>query len=232
MQNNGWDDSAEAWIADMGAEGDFSRRHVLDAPMLERVRARGFRNALDVGCGEGRFCRMLAAEGIKTTGIDPTARLLCAARERDPLGHYIEGRAEALPFDDASFDLAISYLTLIDIDDYRTATAEMARVLRPGGSLLIANLNPFSTAGRWNGEGQAATGYLIDNYMETRAEWVSWRGLLIRNWHRPFHLYMQALLEQGLRLAYFDEPAPQGGDAADIARYRRAPYLHLMEWVK
>lgn len=230
MQNNGWDDSAEAWIADMGQEGDFARRHVLDAPMLDRVRKGGFRNALDVGCGEGRFCRMLAAAGIETTGIDPTARLLDAARERDPQGRYVEARAESLPFDPASFDLVVSYLTLIDIDDYRNAIAEMTRVLRPGGSLLIANLNSFSTAGRWHGEGAAATGYLIDNYMEARAEWVSWRGILIRNWHRPLHLYMQALLAQGLRLTHFDEPAPHDGDAQEVARYRRAPYLHVMEW--
>lgn len=232
MENNGWDDSAEAWIADMGAEGDFSRRHVLDAPMLARIRGRDFRNALDVGCGEGRFCRMLAAEGIATIGIDPTARLLAAARTRDPQGHYLQGRAEALPFDDASFDLVISYLTLIDIEDYAGGIAEMARVLRPGGSLLIANLNSFSTAGDWTAEGKAASGFLIDNYLDERAEWESWNGMLIRNWHRPFHLYMQALLSHGLRLAHFDEPAPTDGDAQTVARYRRAPWLHIMEWVR
>ena len=212
MENNGWDDSAEAWIADMGDKGDFSRRHVLDAPMLALARGRGFRTALDIGCGEGRFCRMLAAEGIATTGIDPTLRLLDAARTRDPQGNYLQARAEALPFADASFDLAVSYLTLIDIDDYAAAIAEMARVLRPGGSLLIANLNSFSTAGDWTAEGKAA-GFLIDNYLDSRAEWESWNGILIRNWHRPFHLYMQALLKNGLRLAHFDEPAPTGGDA-------------------
>ena len=232
MENNGWDDSAEAWIADMGDKGDFSRRHILDAPMLARIRNRGFQTALDVGCGEGRFCRMLAAEGIATTGIDPTARLLDAARARDPQGTYLQARAEALPLPDASFDLVVSYLTLIDIDDYASAIAEMARVLRPGGSLLIANLNSFSTAGGWTAEGQAATGYLIDNYLDSRAEWVSWNGMLIRNWHRPFHLYMQALLANGLRLAHFDEPGPDGGDAQKSARYLRAPWLHVMEWVR
>ncbi|KGJ04025.1 Methyltransferase domain-containing protein [Paracoccus halophilus] len=231
-QGNGWDDSAEAWIADMGDKGDFARRHVLDAPMLERVRRKHFRHALDVGCGEGRFSRMLAAEGLATTGIDPTRRLLDVARQRHPEGRYIEARAESLPLDTASFDLVVSYLSLIDIDDFRTAIAEMTRVLRPGGSLLIANLNSFCTAGRWNAEGQAASGYLIDNYLDARAEWVSWRGMLIRNWHRPLSAYMQALLECGLRLTHFDEPRPRGGNPDEVARYRRVPYLHIMEWVR
>ncbi|MDQ7261121.1 class I SAM-dependent methyltransferase [Paracoccus sp. PS-1] len=226
--SNGWEASAEAWIADMGETGDFSRRHVLDAPMLARIRGRGFRNALDVGCGEGRFCRMLGTEGIAATGIDPTPKLIETARSRDRAGTYLQARAEALPLPDAGFDLVVSYLTLIDIDDIRAAIAEMVRVLRPGGSLLIANLNSFSTAGGWNGD--PGSGYLIDNYLEERAEWVSWRGILIRNWHRPFHAYMQVLLAQGLRLVHFDEPAPQGGEPQQVARYRRAPYLHVMEW--
>ncbi|WP_313352990.1 class I SAM-dependent methyltransferase [Paracoccus sp. (in: a-proteobacteria)] len=227
---NGWDDSAEAWIADMGDSGDFSRRHVLDAPMLARIRGRGFRKALDVGCGEGRFCRMLAAQGMDPTGIDPTLKLIETARSRHPQGTYLQERAEALSLPDAGFDLVVSYLTLIDIDDIGAAIAEMVRVLRPGGSLLIANLNSFSTAGGWKGDPGA--GFVIDNYMDERAEWVSWRGILIRNWHRPLHAYMQPLLAHGLRLVHFDEPTPQGGEPQRIARYRRAPYLHIMEWVR
>lgn len=229
---NGWDASAEAWIADMGETGDFSRLHVLDAPMLDRIRGRAFRNALDVGCGEGRFCRMMAALGIDATGIDPTARLIETARARDPQGLYMQARAESLPHDPESFDLVVSYLTLIDIDDIDAAIAEMARVLRPGGSLLVANLNSFSTAGKWQGDGDSPRGFLIDNYLEPRAEWVSWRGILIRNWHRPFHTYIQAFLAQGLRLAHFDEPHASGGDGGQRAKYARAPYLHLMEWTK
>lgn len=53
--SDGWDESAAAWIADMGDDGDFGRRFVLDAPMVARVRAGSFEAALDVGCGEGRF---------------------------------------------------------------------------------------------------------------------------------------------------------------------------------
>ena len=234
--SDGWNESAQAWLAEMGERGDFSRAFILDAPMLARIDAGRFANALDVGCGEGRFCRTLAARGIRPTGIDPTEPLLAEARRRDPAGDYRPGRAEALDFPDASFDLVVSYLTLIDIPDIRRAIAEMARVLRPGGSLLIANMNSFFTAapvyGWERGPDRELLRFCIDNYLEERAEWVAWREMRILNWHRPLSAYMALLLEQGLVLRHFDEPAPTGGDPELVARYRRVPYFMLMEWQK
>lgn len=165
--NNGWDHSAGAWIRDQQDGGDFSRRAVLDAPMLARIRGQGFATALDLGCGEGRFCRMMQAEGILTTGIDPTAALLSEARRLDPTGYYVQARAEDLPFGDACFDLVVSYLTLIDIDGLDAAITEVARVLRPGGRFLIANLNSFATAGHWTDD--TPRRFVIDDYATERA---------------------------------------------------------------
>ena len=167
--SNGWVESAGAWITDMGDVGDFGRRFVLDRPMMERVQAGTFADALDVGCGEGRFCRMLQEVGLRTIGIDPTEALLDEARRRDPDGGYQLARAEDLPFEDTSFDLVVSYLTLIDIADAATAIAEMSRVLRPGGAVLIANLNSFTTAAMPSGWHQCADGrtrYCFDDYMD------------------------------------------------------------------
>ena len=204
--------------------------------MLERIEGRGFKAALDVGCGEGRFCRMLRDRGIATTGIDPTQALLRRARELDPAGDYREGRAEALDFGDASFDLVVSYLTLIDIPDIRTAIAEMVRVLKPGGALLIANINSFfsaSATARWiRSEDGAYLHFPLDSYLEERCDVVSWRAITIDNWHRPLSVYMKLLLGQGLRLVHFDEPAPHGGDEDTVSRYRRVPWHMLMEWRK
>ena len=234
--SNYWDQSAEAWIADMDNHGDFSREFVLDAPMLARIEGRDFRTALDVGCGEGRFCRMLRARGIATTGVDPTEALLRRARERDPAGDYREGRAEALEFPDASFDLVVSYLTLIDIADIRQAIPHMVRVLKPGGALLIANLNSFFTASgnaRWIRDADGGYQHFpLDTYLEERCDVVSWRAITIDNWHRPFSVYMKLLLEQRLHLVHFDEPAPVGGDRETAERYRRVPWHMMMEWRK
>lgn len=232
---NGWRESAAAWIADMAENRDYGRAFVLDRPMMERVRDRGFKQALDVGCGEGRFCRMLQAIGIRTVGVDPTEPLILHARQQDPTGDYRIGQAEALDLPDRSFDLVISYLSLIDIPDVGRAIREMVRVLQPGGTLLIANLNSFNTAGPptgWVRDESGQTRFFIDNYLEERAEWVSWRGIRVQNWHRPLSTYMSLLLEQGLQLRHFAEPAPHGGDPARAEHYRRVPYFLIMEWQK
>ncbi len=236
MTGGGWTDSAEAWIASQGERGDWSREFVLDAAMLSRVDARGYTRALDVGCGEGRFSRVLTARGIAVAGVDPTETLLARARTLDPGGGYHLAGAEALPFPDAQFDLVVSYLSLIDIPDFRAGLREMARVLTPGGSLLIANLNSFATAAGSNGWIEDEAGnpvyYPIDTYLEERADWVTWRGIRIQNWHRPFSAYMRELLSLGLELVFFDEPAPHGGSADRAERYHRAPWFHVMEWRK
>jgi SAM-dependent methyltransferase len=232
---DGWTESAEAWIKDMGAQGDYARQFVLDPPIIARIRRGAYRKALDVGCGEGRFCRILRQLGIAATGVDPTDALLQQARQNDPTGDYRLGRGEKLDFPDGSFDLVVSYLTLIDIPDIRQALAEMNRVLQPGGTLLIANLTSFTTAGPPLDATRAADGTLnfcIDHYLEERADWVTWRGIRIYNWHRPLSTYMSLLLEQGLQLRHFDEPPPLGGDPAVMDRYRRVPYFLIMEWQK
>jgi SAM-dependent methyltransferase len=232
---NGWDESAQAWIDVIGSDGDWGRRHVLDGPMRARTAGRGYRSALDLGCGEGRFCRMMQQDGIATAGIDPTATLIEHARRLDPRGDYHVAGAEALPFDAARFDLVVSYLSLVDIDDLEAAIGEVQRVLRPGGSFLIANLQPFNTAAvplGWTREPDGTRRFCIDHYLEVRPTWVEWRGIRICNWHRPLHVYMTALLGAGFELRHFDEPPPTGVDDEKADRYRRAPNFLIMEWRK
>jgi SAM-dependent methyltransferase len=237
---NGWDESAGAWIADMGEHGDFGRRYVLDPVLLPLALAVRPRAALDVGCGEGRLCRLLRAQDVAATGIDPTRALIAEARRRDADGRYLVAEAASLPFREGAFDLVVSCLSLVDIPDPAPAIAEMARVLAPGGRLLIANSNGFNTAG----DGRADLGWAlsadgskahfrIDGYLEERSQWLEWRGIRVRNHHRPLSTYMRLLLAQGLVLTHFDEPRPAAGAPAQrAADYVRAPWFVVMEWAK
>lgn len=96
----------------------------------------------------------------------PTPALIAAARARDAEGTYLQAGAERLPFRPESFDLVVSYLSLIDIPDIHAALPEMARVLNRGGALLIANLNSFNTASGDTGWVRRAPWFLVMQWVK------------------------------------------------------------------
>ncbi|MCF7688376.1 MAG: class I SAM-dependent methyltransferase [Cephaloticoccus sp.] len=233
--DDGWDQSADAWMR-LVAKGDPNRVYLLDDLMLGLCGDVKGMTVIDVGCGEGRFCRMLAKRGARVTGIDPTAKLIAEARRRQPDAVFHEARAEALPVADASMDLVVSYLSLLDIPDYKTAISEMKRVLRPGGRCIIANQNGFATASTkyWaRDEDNNKLHWTMDNYSTERALKSEWAGIAITNWHRPLSAYLQAFLVGGFTLEYFDEPVPKAHvpAAPDLfSTNRRIPLFCTMVW--
>jgi len=232
MTNTGWDRSAHAWVQTIGEAGDFGRVAVLDPVMLALAKDVAG-SALDIGCGEGRFVRMLKAEGMAACGIDPTGTLIDTARERDPKGDYHVAGAEALPFDAATFALVTAYLSLCDIEQLDAALGEIARVLKPGGHFLIANLSSINTAGVWkrNLMGRARH-YAVNDYLKERPVRQRWSGIDILNWHRPFSTYFQLLLKHGFILRHFDEPKTQGRYAGTKPKFDRVPNFVVMLWEK
>lgn len=102
------------------------------------AQARG--SVLEVAVGTGRNLPFYP-RGIRYVGIDLTPAMLAIARDRaHDLGidvHLLLGDAQALPFVDAGFDTAVCTLALNAIPDDQAAIAEMYRVLRPGGKLLL-----------------------------------------------------------------------------------------------
>jgi ubiquinone/menaquinone biosynthesis C-methylase UbiE len=104
------------------------------------VCARAAGDVLEVGVGTGRNFPFYP-KGITLTGVDLSPAMLAIARQRaDELDLTVDLReadAEALPFADASFDTVVCTLCLCTIPDDHAAIAEMSRVLRPGGRLLL-----------------------------------------------------------------------------------------------
>jgi len=159
--------------------------------------------------------------------------LIAAALERDPGGEYVVAGAENLPFEDACFDLVVSYLSLVDIEHLDAAFAKARRVLKPGGAFLIANLSSINTAGEWQrGLLGDVRHYAVDNYMEERQVRQRWAGVDIVNWHRPFSTYFSALLGHGFVLKSFHEPMPTGQWAGRKPKFQRVPNFVVMLWTK
>jgi SAM-dependent methyltransferase len=99
---------------------------------------------IDVACGSGATALLLARElRCVTVGVDLGARAIEQARHATRPGervHFLLGDAEALPTPDASFDVALSECSLCTFADKPRAIAEMARVVRPGGTIAIADV--------------------------------------------------------------------------------------------
>lgn len=100
------------------------------------------REVLEVGCGTGLLLRAFAQEARRAVGVDLSPGMLAHARARGL--EVVEGSSDALPFADASFDVAVSFKTLAHVPDLGRALAEMARVVRPGGTLIVELYNPWS----------------------------------------------------------------------------------------
>jgi SAM-dependent methyltransferase len=103
---------------------------------------------LDIGCGDGRAARRYAQAGAHVTGIDVSAAMIRAARDHcagvaNP-PRFLVGEAEHLPFPDQTFDRVVAVTVLCFVPEPARLFAEAARVLRPGGVLVMGEL------GRWS----------------------------------------------------------------------------------
>lgn len=153
-------------------------------------------DALDAACGTGRHAAYMAARGHRVTGVDATPEMLEKARERVPDADLREGDLESLPIDDASAELAVCGLALSHLAQITPAVAELARVLRPGGRLIISDLHPTmmvlgATALFLEGDGSAGN---------------------VRSFHHSHGEYLAAFQDVGLRVLRCAEPALEEQD--------------------
>ena len=132
-----WDKQAGSYDRQMG----FFDRHLF-GDSREWVCSRATRSVLEVAIGTGLNLPHYPA-GVQLTGVDHSPAMLDIARHRAAqLGRTVDlrqGDAQALEFHSAVFDTVVCTFSLCAIPDDRTAVAEMARVLRPGGLLLLAD---------------------------------------------------------------------------------------------
>lgn len=149
-------DSLKTRLKSIWAAGDYDRfSRFMEGgarEFYERLNITPGCTLLDVACGSGQLALMAAKDGIEVTGVDIAGNLVERARLRAQAeglrARFEEADAEALPFDDASFDVVTSLIGAMFAPRPQLVAQELLRVCVPGGTIAMANWTPQGFIGQ------------------------------------------------------------------------------------
>jgi SAM-dependent methyltransferase len=180
-----------------------------EADALVRFLGAGWGRCLDLGCGTGVAHETLRDLGWSVLGVDVSDDMLERARARGV--EAVRARGEALPFDDESFDAAVSIWTHTDVDDFSAILRELARVLRPEAPFVYIGAHPCFVGPHSRFISAEGVPTLHRGYRRTErydgGPAIGPEGLRAKvgATHLPLGLFVQAFLDAGFRLERFEE---------------------------
>ena len=211
-----WDEVASWYDALVGEKGSSYHRDIVIPGALRLLAPRPKESVLDLACGQGVFCRALHKLGVAVTGVDASERLISLARSRSsPTIRYEVADARsmaALPRQ--GFDAVACLLAIENIDSVGPVFAECARVLRPGGRLVLVIMHPCFRIPRQSGwgwdEGRQLQFRRVDSYLSEMKVPIqvhpgSDPGQITWTFHRPLAAYVKALASAGLLVQTLEE---------------------------
>ncbi len=202
MQPDHYDGFAQAYADDN--ESNLFNAHYERPAMLELAGDVNGHRVLDAGCGSGPLTSALRAKGANVTGFDASPAMVDLARNRLGQGAavHVADLAEPLPFDDAAFDDVVASLVLHYLPDWTAPLAEIRRVLRPGGRLLLSVNHPtiFKLAN------PDADYFALTDWSDEYT--FGGETAVLTYWHRPLHAMTSAFTDAGFRISVISEPPP------------------------
>ncbi len=131
--------------------------------------------ALDAACGTGRHAAYLASLGHQVTGIDATPEMLEIAKARVPSARFETADLKEIPLPDGAMDVAVCTLALTHCADLGPPMRELARVVRPGGHVVISDVHPLMVLlGVHGGYRQSETEYgVVRNHVHLASDYLT-----------------------------------------------------------
>lgn len=201
-------DSVAAAYAEMVDSAPYNAHYERPAMLALLPPVEG-RRILDAGCGSGWYADQLLQRGAEVDGIDASPAMLAYAERRlakvagGPAGSRVRllhaDLANRLPFDDVTFDGIVSPLALHYLRDWRPTLAEMRRVLRPEGWLLLSTHHPAADAERLATRSYRTVEHVVDHWkLIGRVEF----------YRRPWAEILGSLRDAGFTVENVVEPEP------------------------
>ena len=160
------------------------------------------RNILDAGCGAGPLAAALRDRGAQITGFDSSPAMVALAQRR--LGTdttvLVADLSEPLPFRTGEFDDVVASLVLHYLEDWSGPLAELHRVLKPGGRLIVSVNHPVIRPVVYPDEDYFVTSPYTEDYT------FDGQTVYLTFWHRPLHAMTDAFTRAGFKISVISEP--------------------------
>ena len=242
-----WSDVAAWYDALVGESGSEYHRHVVLPGVLRLLNAQPGQHVLDVACGQGVLCRLLADRGVTATGVDAAKDLIAAAKSKSG-GDFRVGDARDLStLPESAFDAAACVLAIQNIHPVRPVFDTVAARLKPLGRFVVVMMHPAFRGAKeshWGWDETTKTQYRrVDRYLLPRkSPIVAHPGQKQSDYtwtfHKPIEVYVKAARQSGLLIDALEEwpshktsqPGPR--QAAENTARKEIPMFLAMRCVK
>lgn len=201
MKANHYDSFAESYTADN--DSNLLNNYYERPAILNLVGEVDGRHVLDAGCGAGSLMAALHAKGATVTGFDASPAMIELARQRlsEDATLQVADLSQPLPFTDGAFDDVVASLVLHYLQDWTAPLAELKRVLKPGGRLILSVDHPavYMTF-------NPGVDYFALTEHPEKFTFADGKSAVLTFWHRPLQAMTTAFTEAGYRIAVLSEP--------------------------
>jgi ubiquinone/menaquinone biosynthesis C-methylase UbiE len=244
-----WGGVADWYDQLVGDSGSEYHREVVIPGTLRLLGLKAGESAVDIACGQGVLCRALCERGVQVTGVDAAAELIATARQRGgPEIRYVVGDARNLSFlPEERFNAAACVLAIQNIHPIAPVFAGVARILAPGGKLVIVMMHSCfrgakETSWGWD-EAKKVQYRRVDRYLVPRKTPIvthpgSDPNQYTWTFHKPLGEYVKSLRNAGLLIDAIEEwpshkqsePGPRA--AAENTARKEIPMFMAIRAVK
>lgn len=239
---SGWNDVAHWYDGWVGKDGSHFHQNVAIPTLVESLKLHKIKHVLDVGCGSGVLAPHITQSGAHYTGIDISQKLIHKAKSyhtNHAQFRVLDARKLARSLPEASFDVAVFLLSIQDMNPLDQVIANVAQVLKSGGTLAIFMTHPCFRIPRQSGWGYEKSKKLqyrrIDRYLTPfKIPMKQHRQGVTISFHRPLSAYINTLGSHGFMMDKLDEITTYeaGNNKAEQRAHDEIPLFMLIRAIK